>query len=180
MDASCWLLLGGVIVAAIGLFVAYRQLRHVSQQLSLLRKSSKANVLFELDRKYEDIFSGRKAARELADEIKERVVAENSEREYKFLEDLTNELEKIREKDSNKYFNIKQVFDFCEVIGYFTICEYIDREDVDGMWGPAIKTWGYWFKEHIVRRQKQEGEDVYKYFILLSEKLQQENKKQST
>lgn len=177
MDVICWILLGGVIVAGVGLFVAYRQLCHVSDQLRLLRGSFRASILFELDRKYDDIFEGRKAARELADDIKGKMTAGGLEGEDEFLTELTSTLEEIWTSDKNRYFLIKQVFDFCEAVGYLMVCEYIELNDVDGLWGPAIKTWGHWFERHIAWRQQREGEDVYKYFILASAKLQQANKK---
>jgi len=173
MDVSCWILLGGVIIAAIGLCIAYRQLGHVSEQLGLLRKSSTASILFELDRKYDDIFEARKSARELAEDTKTRMVADGLEGEDKFLLELTSKLEEIWTNDKRKYYLIKQIFDFCEAVGFLMSSGYIDTNDVEGLWGPAIKTWGHWFKPHIAHRQQEEGEDIYKYFILGWEKLQQ-------
>jgi len=174
MDTTCWVLLGAVIVALSGVIIAYRQLCRVSEQLGLVRKSSTASILFELDRKYDDIFDARKAARELADGIKDRIATEGVEGEEKFLSELTREMEESWENNKDQYFLIKKVFDFCESVGFLMTSGYIDLNDVHGLWGPAINTWGHWFKRHITWRQEREGEDVYKYFIVAYEELQQQ------
>ena len=98
MDASCWILLSDVIIATIALYIAYRQLGHVSKQLQLLRKSSTASILFELDRKYDDIFEARKAARELAEHTKQRMAADGLEGEdiYKYFILAWEELQKSK------------------------------------------------------------------------------------
>jgi hypothetical protein len=180
MDITCGILLGAAGVGLAGVIIAYRQLRHVSEQLGLVRKSSTAATLFELDRKYDDIFDARKAARELADGIKHKIPADTVEREEKFLLELTRKMEEIWENNKDQYFLIKKVFDFCEAVGFLMTSGYIAPDDVQGLWGPAINTWGYWFKRHITWRQGQEGEDVYKYFIVAYEELQQKRGKLQT
>ncbi len=172
MGGNFWVMLAGVIIAVVGLGVAYKELRHVSKQLSLVEKTATANFIFELDRKYDDIFEARKAAANLEDEVKKQMADKNLQGEDKFLTEMTSTLAHIKEKNVNRYHLIKQVFDFCETVGFFMTHGYIDPEDVYELWGPAIADWGRSCHLHISWRQQNEGADVYKYFLLAAAECQ--------
>ena len=165
-DITCWILLAGVLVAGGALFIAWRQLRSLSTQIQLLSTSNRANILFELDKKYDDIIDARIKAREFIDKIKA------STSEEKFMGELTNKLgEEFNKQKKETYRNISQILEFCESVGFFMNSGYITRSDVTGLWIPAYTTWGFWFKPHIEIRQKEEGEELFKQFMLAYEEL---------
>jgi len=172
MGGTFYVILAGAITAGVGLGVAYKELRHVSKQLALMEKSATANFLFELDKKYDDIFKAREAIGKLEDEVRKQMAVKNLRGEEKFLSEMTNTLAQIKEKDTERYYLMKQVFDFCEAVGFFMMRGYIKPDDVYELWGPAIADWGYWCRLHISSRQETEGADVYKYFLLASEECQ--------
>ena len=74
LDEMCWILIVATIIAAFACYVAHRQLRDLS-------KTSKANVLFNLEKKYDDIYEGRKAVHTLVTQIKSKLDIKNSEKE---------------------------------------------------------------------------------------------------
>ena len=171
-DTACWILLAGVIVAGVGLYLAYRQLTHVSDQLSILRKSTNANFLFELDSKFDEIFESRKAARTLAEEIEREIGADDWQRDERLSKEFTNKLEGLRQDKSEEYFKLMKIPDFCETVGFLVVSEYIQAKDVKGLWGPAIRNWVKWFRCHIESRQQKEGTDLYEYFLNTFSKLE--------
>lgn len=164
LDAMCWILLFAAIIAAVGCYIALRQLHNLS-------KTSKANVLFNLEKKYDNIYEGRRAVHTLVAQIKKRLGIENSEREEELISEITSQMQIWENEDANEYSKIKQVLDFCEYIGYLMISKYLSRKEVKALYVPAILNWGKWFKPYIVYRQEKEGKDVYKYFMLAYKKL---------
>lgn len=164
LDEMCWILLVAAIVAAFGCYIAYRQLCNLS-------KTSKANVLFNLEKKYDDIYEGRKAVHTLVTEMKNRLDIEDSEREKELISEITSQMQIWENKGADEYSKIKQVLDFCEYVGYLMISKYLSPNEVKALYVPAILNWGKWFKPYIIQRQKKEGEDLYKYFILAYNKL---------
>ena len=164
LDEVCWILLVTVIIACVGCYIAHRQLRN-------LAKTSKANVLFNLEKKYDDIYEGRKAVHTLVTQIKNRLGIGNLEREDELISEITSQMQIWENEDANEYSKIKQVLDFCEYIGYLMISKYLSPKEVKALYVPAILSWGKWFKPYIIQRQKKEGEDLYKYFMLAYKKL---------
>jgi len=163
-DPVCWILLVTAIIAAFGCWIAYSQLRNLS-------KTSRANVLFNLEKKYDDIIEGRKEVHTLVTRIKKRLGVENSGREEELISEIASQMQKWESEDATEYSEIKKVLDFCEYIGYLLISKYLSLEEVKALYVPAILNWGRWFQSYIVHRQKREGEDVYKYFMLAYQKL---------
>ena len=134
---------------------------------------------FELDKKYDDIFEARKATRAFVEKVQEKVT-NSSLKEEEFLPALTKSLEDTLKTNRDEYYHIKQVLDFCEVVGYLMTCNYIDIVDVKGLWGPAIETWGTWFRSHIIWRQQNEGDEVFKYALLTWDELSRQNQWRSS
>lgn len=171
-DITSYILLAAVVVALFGVCVAFCQLKNLSRQIKLLSKSNRANILFELDKKYDDIFDARIKTVEFVNSIKA------STDEEKFISELTTKLgEEFNKQDKEIYKHISQVLDFCESVGFFMNSGYIDESDVKGLWVPAFLTWGRWFKSHVEIRQKEEGEEVFKNFMLAYEELTKEQER---
>lgn len=164
LDSVCQILLIAVIIAGIACWVAFKQLRSLS-------KTSRENFLFNLDKKYDDIYSGRKAVHTLEVNIKNKMAAEHSEGEDKLISEITSQMKIWEEVDADEYSEIKKVLDFCEFLGYLTVSKYLHPKEVKALYGPAFLEWGKLFKPYIEQRQKREGEEVYKYFMLAYKKL---------
>jgi hypothetical protein len=166
LDPVCWILVVTAIIAAVGCRIAHSQLRNLS-------KTSKANVLFNLEKKYDDIIEGRKTVHSLVTQIKKRAGTKNlgREEEDELISEITSQMERWENEDATEYSEIKKVLDFCEYIGYLMISKYLSLEEVKALYVPAILNWGRWFQSYIAHRQKWEGEDVYKYFMLAYQKL---------
>ena len=168
LDEMCWILIVATIIAAFACCVALRQLRNLS-------KTSKANVLFNLDKKYDDIYEGRKAVHTLVTQIKSKLDIKNSEKEEELISEITSQMQIWENEDADEYSKIKQVLDFCEYVSYLMISKYLSLKEVKALYVPAILDWGKWFKPYIVHRQEKAGEDVYKYFMLAYKKLSGRN-----
>ena len=168
MDSTFWVLLSGVVVATAGLGAAYKQLRHLSKQLELADQSNRANVLMNLDKRYEDILGSRIALQDLEQEAREKAKESRNEEEA-FLNEMSNSLATIRTTQQQKYLLVKQVFDFCETVGFLMERHYVYPKDVNDLWGPSIRDWACWCRLHITSRQQIEAREIYKYFLLAAE-----------
>ncbi|MHB8085239.1 MAG: DUF4760 domain-containing protein [Dehalococcoidia bacterium] len=154
----------GVIVAIVGLIIARKQVINLANQLHLNEKAHTASILFELDKRYEDIYDGRKMCHNV--EIR---VDPNCGQERKMAQ-LASILSDIKANKPDDYFCIRKVFDFCETAGFLMEHQYISETDVCDMWGPSISSWGKMFKYHIMARQTEEGGTLYEYFLLAAER----------
>lgn len=173
-DASCWILVAGVLIAAVGLGFTYVQIKKVSEQLSLLKKSFDASVLFEIDRKFEEIAEARAFVREIAEAVLfEAEKNKLSNEEYH--DHLTKKWMDFRNA-SNKddYKEIRKVLDFCESVGFYAENEYVSHKDICNLWGEAISTWVDWFRGYIEYRQKEvKNKFVYRYSLLIADYCEQ-------
>lgn len=163
-NTICWLLFGTLIAASIACGISWIQIRRLS-------RTYKANILFNLDRKYDDMSEGREIFHKFIKGIKDEIEKSKMIEREILPDDVASEIKIMENDDVKRYCEIKKVLDFCELIGYFEDANYISIKDVKALWMPAIVQWGEPLRKYIEKRQEREGKETYRYFQRLYEKL---------
>lgn len=180
MTFTCDIFLGiATLIMAGGLiWLGYRQINalrqqieHIDQSASASEKASRAALIIELDKEYNEMINARMDVCEMWQECNEKHPNNRAEC-YRLVADKLAELRTSNEKGKlGRYYNIRKTLDFGETVGFLVIERgLLSIEDVNGLWGTAIKTWADWLNLHIADLQ-QGIPDAYVQLRRLVQKL---------
>jgi hypothetical protein len=180
------LVAGATFLMAIGLtYLGWKQIDSLKQQIKqasgqierldkstlLTEKSSRAELIVRLDTLYEDMMDGRQDACTITQKCMKHYPT-NPAKCYQSVASLLIKLrDSQKEADINRYFKLKKVLDFGELVGFLVLDrELLTIEDIRGIWGTSLKEWAKWFEPYIDNLHK-EFPDSYILLLQLASKL---------
>lgn len=180
MVFSCDIFVGlATIIMAGGLiWLGWHQINALRQQIdridksaSLSEKASRATLIIELDKVYNEMIDARRDLCEMWQECMEKHPTNIAEC-YRLMADELANLRTSNEKGKlARYYNIHKILDFGETIGFLVLERgLLTIEDIRGLWGTSIKTWADWLNLHIADLQ-QGIPDAYVLLRRLVQKL---------
>lgn len=153
------------------LFIAFFGIRGTRRQIEISAQQSKANILLDLDKRWEgeELKTARKNRFTLEKSIK--YIIEKSKPYSKNVDIETIYLLAIKNFSSSKYENYMEMMDLCgffETVGYIVEKKYLDFDDIYQLYGPAIVQSGDFFRVYLESEQNIRGsEEYYCYFLRL-------------
>ena len=154
------------------------------KQLSAINKSSKAEVLKQLDTRFSTppMTRARDEARHLFSEMYERYSGEpDAQRELSAIRDFTAKLSELKGANDKKYYMLMDICSFFEAMGYMARKKYVLPQDIYEVFGGPILIAGKFFETHIKDLQKGPPKEpkLFEHFAwLLSEVRRREKSKQ--
>jgi hypothetical protein len=148
-----------------------QQIERIDTSTSLSEKASRARLIIELDKTYNEMIDARRDVCEMWQECMAKHPTNIAEC-YRLIADNLANLRTSNEKDKlTRYYNVHKILDFGETIGFLVLeRNLLTIEDVKGLWGTAIKTWADWLNLHIADLQ-QGIPDAYVLLRRLVQKL---------
>jgi hypothetical protein len=150
---------------------ASEQVERLDKSLSLAEKSSRAQLITQLNIRYEDIVDARRDAWNIFKECKNRYPTDSAKC-YLAISKILSKMRASEQKaDIVRYYNLRKLLDFGELVGFLIIDrELLTIDDIKNLWGPPLKIWAEWFKLHIEDLQK-DFPGSYDLLIKLANKL---------
>lgn len=100
---------------------AREEVEHLKESLSLAEQSSRAELLVRLNTIYGEMVDARRDVWNLMQKCKERHPTDVA----KCHRNLADELSRLRtsnqEEDTKRYYNIRKIFDFGELVGFLVV-----------------------------------------------------------
>jgi len=148
-----------------------QQVQRLEESSAKAERSSRGELILRLNTVYGDMIDARRDAMDLHKEFK-RLHPTNGAKFRRAFADKLGQLGASQDKaDTERYYKLRGLFDFGELVGFLVIEREILRlDDIQGLWGTALKAWADWFEEHIKDLQK-DYKDAYVFFLELAERL---------
>jgi len=150
---------------------AREEVQHLKESFSLAEQSSRAELLVRLNTIYGEIIDARRGVWELWQQCKVNHPTDVARCRRTLADELSRLRTSNQAKDIKRYYNLRKLLDFGELVGFLVVGrKLINKDDIKGLWGSALKEWANWFSIHIEELQK-EQDDAYVFFIRLAHKL---------
>lgn len=147
------------------------EVEQLRESMSLAERSSRAELLVRLDTIYGEIIDARRGMWDLWQQCKNRYPTNVAKCRQTFADELSELRTSHQAKDTKRYYNLRKVLDFGELVGFLVVeRQLLHIDDIKGLWGTALKEWATWFSTHIEELQK-DYKDAYVLFVRLASQL---------
>jgi hypothetical protein len=150
---------------------AREEVEHLKESISLAERSSRAELLVGLNTIYGEIVDARRGVWDLIQQCKKEHPTDVAKCRRTIAEELSRLRTSHQEDDTKRYYNLRKVLDFGELVGFLVVeRKLIGQDDIKGLWGTALKEWANWFSTHIEELQKKYA-DAYILLLQLAREL---------
>lgn len=160
------------------IWLGWSQIRALGRQIQRLKessardeKSSRGELILRLNTIYGGMIDARRDAMDLHKECERKYPSKSSRSRSAFADELKRLRNSQEEVDTKRYYRLRELLDFGELVGFLVVeRKILTSDDIEGLWGTALKTWADWFEDHITDLQR-DYDDAYILLLQLVKKL---------